>query len=56
MSHDHNSLGAVARSSGLAYAGWRSWARRSRTSALAARTRYIVRSLARYVPSSRSVA
>jgi hypothetical protein len=43
MSQLQTWLGAVASSSGLWYAGWRSWLRRSRTSALAASTRYIVR-------------
>jgi hypothetical protein len=42
-----SSRGPVARSSGFVYAGWRSWSRRSRTSAFAARIRYIVRSDAR---------
>jgi hypothetical protein len=44
MSQLHTWLGPVASSSGWRYPGWRSWWRRSWTSAVAARTRYIVRS------------
>ncbi len=43
MSQLQTWLGPVASSSGLWYAGCRSWLRRSRTSAFAASTRYIVR-------------